>query len=229
MQAAERIDLDAARARSDDRVGAARARAQRRSRFRRRFAGRVRRRRSVPAARDAEQPARQRDALHAARRTGDGARDAAARRARCSRSKTTGPAFPEAERARVFERFYRVLGTGAEGCGLGLAIVREIAQSHARRSAARRPPPTASARSCASSSAVSRRRRRWRRRHVRWTVEAALSRQRRAASARARARIFLLLQRPHLRVGAAARRAARGACRARRCGRGPSRGSRRRP
>jgi two-component system sensor histidine kinase TctE len=30
----------------------------------------------------------------------------------------------------VFERFYRVLGTGAEGCGLGLAIVREIAQSH---------------------------------------------------------------------------------------------------
>ena len=30
----------------------------------------------------------------------------------------------------MFERFYRVLGTGAEGCGLGLAIVREIAQSH---------------------------------------------------------------------------------------------------
>jgi two-component system sensor histidine kinase TctE len=30
----------------------------------------------------------------------------------------------------VFERFYRVLGTGAEGCGLGLAIVREIALSH---------------------------------------------------------------------------------------------------
>ena len=42
-----------------------------------------------------------------------------------------GPGIPEAERARVFERFYRVLGTGAEGCGLGLAIVREIAQSHA--------------------------------------------------------------------------------------------------
>jgi two-component system sensor histidine kinase TctE len=30
----------------------------------------------------------------------------------------------------VFERFYRVLGTGTEGCGLGLAIVREIAASH---------------------------------------------------------------------------------------------------
>jgi two-component system sensor histidine kinase TctE len=41
-----------------------------------------------------------------------------------------GPGIPEAERARVFERFYRVLGTGVEGCGLGLAIVREIAQSH---------------------------------------------------------------------------------------------------
>jgi two-component system sensor histidine kinase TctE len=41
-----------------------------------------------------------------------------------------GLGIPEAERARVFERFYRVLGTGAEGCGLGLAIVSEIAQSH---------------------------------------------------------------------------------------------------
>jgi two-component system, OmpR family, sensor histidine kinase TctE len=41
-----------------------------------------------------------------------------------------GPGIPEAERVRVFERFYRVLGTGVEGCGLGLAIVREIAQSH---------------------------------------------------------------------------------------------------
>jgi two-component system sensor histidine kinase TctE len=30
----------------------------------------------------------------------------------------------------VFERFYRVLGTGSDGCGLGLAIVREIAHSH---------------------------------------------------------------------------------------------------
>lgn len=41
-----------------------------------------------------------------------------------------GPGVPEAERARVFERFYRVLGTGRDGCGLGLAIVKEIAQSH---------------------------------------------------------------------------------------------------
>jgi two-component system sensor histidine kinase TctE len=42
----------------------------------------------------------------------------------------TGPGIPVAERERVFERFYRVLETGSEGCGLGLAIVREIAQSH---------------------------------------------------------------------------------------------------
>lgn len=41
-----------------------------------------------------------------------------------------GSGIPDSERARVFERFYRVLGTGAEGCGLGLAIVSEIAQSH---------------------------------------------------------------------------------------------------
>lgn len=41
-----------------------------------------------------------------------------------------GPGIPETERERVFERFYRVLGTGTEGCGLGLAIVKEIAHSH---------------------------------------------------------------------------------------------------
>ena len=41
-----------------------------------------------------------------------------------------GPGIPAADRERVFERFYRVLGTGTEGCGLGLAIVREIAQAH---------------------------------------------------------------------------------------------------
>jgi two-component system sensor histidine kinase TctE len=42
----------------------------------------------------------------------------------------TGPGIPEAERAHVFERFYRILGSAAEGSGLGLAIVREIAQQH---------------------------------------------------------------------------------------------------
>ncbi|MDB5809517.1 MAG: signal transduction histidine kinase [Betaproteobacteria bacterium] len=41
-----------------------------------------------------------------------------------------GPGIPPDERERVFERFHRVLGSGAEGCGLGLAIVREIAEGH---------------------------------------------------------------------------------------------------
>jgi two-component system, OmpR family, sensor histidine kinase TctE len=41
-----------------------------------------------------------------------------------------GIGIAEKERARVFERFYRVLGSGAEGSGLGLAIVREIADLH---------------------------------------------------------------------------------------------------
>ncbi|MNC90154.1 Swarming motility regulation sensor protein RssA [compost metagenome] len=41
-----------------------------------------------------------------------------------------GPGIPESERERVFERFYRVPGSGADGCGLGLSIVREIALSH---------------------------------------------------------------------------------------------------
>lgn len=41
-----------------------------------------------------------------------------------------GPGIPSMERQRVFERFYRVLGTRVNGTGLGLAIVKEIAQSH---------------------------------------------------------------------------------------------------
>lgn len=41
-----------------------------------------------------------------------------------------GPGVPEAERSRVFERFYRVLGTNQDGCGLGLSIVREVADLH---------------------------------------------------------------------------------------------------
>ncbi|HEY9714648.1 MAG TPA: sensor histidine kinase [Chroococcales cyanobacterium] len=42
----------------------------------------------------------------------------------------TGPGIPEAERGRIFERFYRITGTEQPGTGLGLAIVREIATSH---------------------------------------------------------------------------------------------------
>jgi two-component system sensor histidine kinase TctE len=42
----------------------------------------------------------------------------------------TGPGIAPEERERVFDRFYRVLGTRADGSGLGLAIVREIAMRH---------------------------------------------------------------------------------------------------
>ncbi len=41
-----------------------------------------------------------------------------------------GPGIPIEDREKVFERFYRVLGTGAPGSGLGLAIVKEIASAH---------------------------------------------------------------------------------------------------
>jgi two-component system, OmpR family, sensor histidine kinase TctE len=41
-----------------------------------------------------------------------------------------GPGIPEAERERVFERFHRGASVETEGCGLGLAIVREIATVH---------------------------------------------------------------------------------------------------
>jgi two-component system sensor histidine kinase TctE len=43
----------------------------------------------------------------------------------------TGAGIPPAERDHVFQRFYRILGSGGgNGSGLGLAIVREIAQQH---------------------------------------------------------------------------------------------------
>ena len=41
-----------------------------------------------------------------------------------------GPGVPASERAHIFERFYRILGSNVQGSGLGLSIVREIAQQH---------------------------------------------------------------------------------------------------
>ena len=41
-----------------------------------------------------------------------------------------GPGIPPAERELVFQPFYRALGTNVDGSGLGLPIVREIAQRH---------------------------------------------------------------------------------------------------
>ena len=42
----------------------------------------------------------------------------------------TGPGIPAAERELVFQPFYRALGTEADGSGLGLPIVMEIARQH---------------------------------------------------------------------------------------------------
>jgi two-component system sensor histidine kinase TctE len=42
----------------------------------------------------------------------------------------SGPGVPEPERELVFQPFYRALGTEADGSGLGLPIVMEIAQQH---------------------------------------------------------------------------------------------------
>jgi two-component system OmpR family sensor kinase len=39
----------------------------------------------------------------------------------------TGPGIPDNERERVFDPFYRVVGSEAEGSGLGLAIVKTLA------------------------------------------------------------------------------------------------------
>lgn len=44
-----------------------------------------------------------------------------------------GPGIPAAERARVFDRFYRVPGTDVPGSGLGLAIARQVAELHHAR------------------------------------------------------------------------------------------------
>jgi two-component system sensor histidine kinase TctE len=52
----------------------------------------------------------------------------------------TGIGIDDAERELVFERFYRVLGTEAEGSGLGLSIARGIAHLH-RASIALLPNP----------------------------------------------------------------------------------------
>ena len=42
----------------------------------------------------------------------------------------TGPGIPPAELERATERFYRVLGSGEPGSGLGLSIVKRIAELH---------------------------------------------------------------------------------------------------
>jgi two-component system, OmpR family, sensor histidine kinase QseC len=45
----------------------------------------------------------------------------------------TGPGIPKSELEHVLERFYRISGSGEEGSGLGLSIVRRIAELHGAR------------------------------------------------------------------------------------------------
>jgi len=42
----------------------------------------------------------------------------------------SGPGIPLEYRSRVFERFFRILGTKVQGSGLGLAIVQQVASLH---------------------------------------------------------------------------------------------------
>ena len=49
------------------------------------------------------------------------------------RIEDNGPGIPPAERSRVFDPFYRILGSGQEGTGLGLSIARTIVERHGGR------------------------------------------------------------------------------------------------
>jgi two-component system, OmpR family, sensor histidine kinase TctE len=57
-------------------------------------------------------------------------RDASSERSLVLQVEDSGIGIPVADREQVFERFYRVLGTGEAGSGLGLAIVSSIARYH---------------------------------------------------------------------------------------------------
>ena len=52
----------------------------------------------------------------------------------------SGPGMDEADLARLGERFFRVLGSGQAGSGLGWSIVQRIAAAHGARVAADRSP-----------------------------------------------------------------------------------------
>jgi two-component system sensor histidine kinase QseC len=52
----------------------------------------------------------------------------------------SGPGLSEADLARLGERFFRVLGNGADGSGLGWSIVRRVASAHRAQLHASRSP-----------------------------------------------------------------------------------------
>jgi len=44
--------------------------------------------------------------------------------------KDNGPGIPDELHERIFDRFFRVLGSNVQGSGLGLSIVTQIANLH---------------------------------------------------------------------------------------------------
>ena len=91
--------------------------------------GRDRRRSAAPdpgagAARPERRPA------HRARATRSCSRRRSPPAARASRCATAGPASPPGEQEHIFERFRRGPDARRDGAGLGLAIVRAIAEAH---------------------------------------------------------------------------------------------------
>jgi signal transduction histidine kinase len=55
-----------------------------------------------------------------------------------------GPGIPPAALPRVFDKFYRVSGgdtAGTPGTGLGLAVVRGVAEAHGGSAGVTSPPP----------------------------------------------------------------------------------------
>ena len=48
----------------------------------------------------------------------------------CLAVSDSGPGVPQEALDKLFQRFYRVPGSQAEGCGLGLAIVRQVAMAY---------------------------------------------------------------------------------------------------
>ena len=51
----------------------------------------------------------------------------------CIQVQDNGIGIPDSERERIFERFYRISDSSSDGCGLGLSIVKEIADLHQAR------------------------------------------------------------------------------------------------
>lgn len=58
----------------------------------------------------------------------------------CLSVSDTGPGVPLEALPRLFQRFYRVPGSQAEGCGLGLAIVRQVAMAYGGEARAKNIP-----------------------------------------------------------------------------------------